>query len=155
MSRSKDDGIPVFKADRAIVPAGCITADFDNTVLEHTGLYDSVPFFRFLSKVFDLVVVTSRIVNVEEIVDFCVQNDIKATAIIYDAGTKTDILSQIRPLCHFDDDRSTAERCIKAGIPVFLAGAGDSYKKELKQALKKKKIWKWYILNKLRMMLGI
>lgn len=47
MSRSKDDGIPVFKADRAIVPAGCITADFDNTVLEHTGLYDPVPFFVF------------------------------------------------------------------------------------------------------------
>jgi len=47
MSRSKDDGIPVFKADRAIVPAGCITADFDNTVLEHTGLYDPSLFFVF------------------------------------------------------------------------------------------------------------
>lgn len=129
----------------------CITVDFDDTILEHTGIYDPLPFFSALSNKFPVVIVTSRIAGLDEIEEYCGKCNIRAEMIVYDAGLKVSVLKKISPLCHFDDNKDTVSLCIKNGIPAYLAGAGKEYRKAAVREVKKKGLYKWYLLSKIKL----
>ncbi len=128
-----------------------ITVDFDDTILEHTGMYDPLPFFSALSEKFPVVIVTSRIAGLDEIEEYCRKCGIRTEMIVYDAGLKVPVLKKISPLCHFDDNKDTVSLCIKNGIPAYLAGAGKEYRKAAIREVKKKGLYKWYLLSKFKL----
>ena len=129
----------------------CITVDFDDTILEHTGMYDPLPFFSALSEKFTVVIVTSRIAGLDEIEEYCRKCGIRIEMIVYDAGLKVSVLKKISPLCHFDDNKDIVSLCIKNGIPAYLAGAGKEYRKAAVREVKKKGLYKWYLLSKIKL----
>jgi hypothetical protein len=128
----------------------CITVDFDDTILEHTGMYDPLP-FSALSEKFPVVIVTSRIAGLDEIEEYCRKCGIRTEMIVYDAGLKVPVLKKISPLCHFDDNKNIVSLCIKNGIPAYLAGAGKEYRKVAVREVKKKGLYKWYLLSKIKL----
>ncbi len=128
-----------------------ITVDFDDTILEHTGMYDPLPFFSALSEKFPVVIVTSRMAGLDEIEEYCGECNIHAEMIVYDAGLKVPVLKKISPLCHFDDNKDIVSLCIKNGIPAYLAGAGKEYRKAAVREVKKKGLYKWYLLSKIKL----
>lgn len=102
-----------------------VTIDFDDTLLEKTGTVDRTPFFSLLGQGgASLVVVSARNERAEDIEAFALEHGIPVKGIIYNAGTKEDILDILRPVCHFDDDPNVAESAFRAGTktPVFTIG---------------------------------
>ncbi len=101
-----------------------VTFDFDDCLLEKTGTMSCPTLWRALFTDHGLapVIVTSRKEDpTEDIRGLCESWGISPVAIIYDAGNK-DIISDIGPAMHFDDDIRVVSSCIDIGIPSFLVG---------------------------------
>ena len=111
------------------IKPGGISFDFDDTLLEKTGLYPRrLDFFRFVcdsakNQGIPIYIVTARRGETEEIVDFCEKYGIEPDKIIYGSRYKADVLKKLLVLCHYDDDVETNRCLAQEGITSFLMGA--------------------------------
>ena len=102
-----------------------LTFDFDDTLLEKTGSFPRrVAAFRHLCANANVIIVTARQTEVQEIEDFLRKHGFPETVkgIIYQAGNKRGVLTLLSPMLHFDDDPEVARKLVPDGIPVILMG---------------------------------
>lgn len=126
-----------------------ITIDFDDTLLEKTGIFKNrIKLFKTIvssGKCF-VSILTARTDGFKDILNFLEKENIDADMIITNVEKKgiflNNVSNYISPLyiiCHFEDDVVTAIKCIDFDIPTFLTAESlhDGYIRKWISTLKK------------------